>query len=189
MSRVAISRLARMELYKRLADPLIGLNPLLQAATSEFGLKYFSDGKMKLPIDFDLTTTRHLIFGSTSPLLQEGTTSFKYPYICLYNHGAVNENLQKFVKFAGKIVMGLDVWLSWVPSNGLTDFEIYGDIVEESIVEIVNGFGSDNGAITQNWGPNLVYNGGVSCSRTELQMAAQNWLQGLKFRVTFQAVI
>lgn len=179
MARTAISRLIRRMVFDRLADEDLGWNPLTTSANSEYDL----DPPIGM-IDFEKSD--NFFFGSTNPLVLEQTASFDYPMICLYTHGAVNENLEKFHKFAGRIIIGLDVWLSWEKQNGFRDFETYGDAVEETIIEIINGFGPDGfGEVTQDWGSKVVYNGGLSCSRTELSLAADNWLQGFQFRLTF----
>ncbi len=179
MAATPISRLARQQVYNRLADDTLGWNTLIASANSTYDLDP--------PIEtIDFNSPDNFLFASTSPLVLEQTATFAYPLICLYTHGIVNENLEKFHKFAGKLVVGLDVWLSWEKQNGFRDFETYGDAVEETIVEIVNGFGPDGfGQVTQDWGNKVVYNGGLSCSRTELSLAADNWLQGFQFRLTF----
>jgi hypothetical protein len=177
-----ISNLIRTQIYSRLADPNTGLSPLYAQGIEKYGLKI---GKLKIPMNMAIGG-RQVVFGATNPLIQEGTSSFTYPFVSIYSHGIVNRNLNKFTKFSGDVVMGIDFWISWTSDLALPDTESYGDAAEEAVVEIINGFGSDLGATEQNWGLDVVYNGGVSLSRTDLTLAGANWLQGLKFRLTFQ---
>jgi hypothetical protein len=175
-----ISRIARTAIYNRLIDPELGFNPLIAYQNYQYNLKPPINAVEIGP------KSRNFIFGQIAAATEIGTTSFKFPLVALYTHGIMNKTFIKFRQFSGQVVMGLDVWWSWTNSNVVQDFENYGDAIEEVVVEIINGFGpSGNGAVTQNWGHNLVYNGGVSCSRTALAADADNWLQGYQFRFTF----
>lgn len=184
-----ISNAARTAIYNRLIDPNIGFNPQIAYQNYRYGLTP--------PIN-PLDTTpqsRNFLFAQMSALTEIGTTSFKFPLLVLYNHGIVNKNFIKFRQFSGQVVMGIDVWQSWTNArvSQALNFEAYGDAIEETIVEIVNGFGATGDGFdptgatlsTQDWGPNLVYNGGCSCSRTPVAPDGDNWIQGYQFRFTF----
>lgn len=179
-----ISRVVREAVYDRFVDPDIGFNALIAYQNYRYDLQP--------PIAFIGESPcggkgRNFIFAQINALAALATSSIKFPLIAMYTHGIGNRNLIKFRQFSGQVVLGIDVWYSWKDSNLREDFETYGDAIEEVVVEIVNGFGpSGNGEVTQNWGHNLVYNGGVSCSRTPLEADAENWLQGFQFRFTFQ---
>jgi hypothetical protein len=180
MSLSPLSRLVRQAVATRLADPSIGWNARMAEAAALYDLK-----PQPKAIDFS-SKSRQFIMGQINPVLMENTSSFTYPLIALYTHGVINKNYEKFHPFSGDCVLGLDVWWSWSPSNTLQDYETFTDSVEEVVLEIINGFGpSGLGESTQNWGPLLVYNGGVTCSRTDLALASNNWLQALQFRITF----
>lgn len=183
MARTPISHTARVAVYNRFKDPDIGFNKLIQQANADYSLS-----PQIAQVDFG-PTSRNLVFGQINPIMLEQTDVFRFPLICIYSHGATNKNLEKFVKFAGQVIIGVDIWWSWVKSNARQNFDDYMDAIEESVVEIVNGFGpSGKGDVTQNWGSNLVYNGGVSCSRTPLVFGADNWLQSVETRLVFNMV-
>jgi hypothetical protein len=175
-----VSRVVRLAAYSRFSDPVTGFNPLISWANGQYGLT-----PPIPPVDFS-SKSRNVVFGPVSALSIIETTTSKFPMIAMYTHGIVNKNFIKFREFSGQVILGVDIWHSWTKSQVLHDFETYADTFEEVTLELINGFGpSGNGDVTQNWGSNVVYNGGVSCSRTEILPQANNWFQGYQFRFTF----
>lgn len=175
-----ISRVVRSAVYSRFSDPVTGFNPLVTYANQQYGLTPAIS-----TVDFS-KNSRSVVFGPVSALNIIATTTAKFPMIAMYTHGIMNKNFIKFREFSGQVIFGIDIWHSWSKSQVLHDFETYGDAFEEITLELINGFGpSGNGDVTQNWGFNVVYNGGVSCSRTEIMPEASNWFQGYQFRFTF----
>lgn len=174
MSVSRLSRQARLAVYVRLKDPIGGFNPLMQAICAE-------EGVTAVPINFEPKSPNFFFaqFEKVDDLLKSGTP-MKYPVMTIYTTSSGNANIQKFNKFSGLIAVGVDYWVSWKQARALSDFEIWGDLFEEVVVDVMN---REN---NQTFGGSLVYNGTIAGSRKPVTLEGENWQQKFTVKLLFQ---
>lgn len=174
-----ISRAARTRIQARLADVATGFNPYLVAAMADASLA--TPIGWKLPINFGAPSFNFFQADLTADELDE-TTNVTYPVITLFATGLVEQNLEKFRLFSGAVTFGLNVFLSWKSGRALPDFETAIDCVEEALLRTFNGSPVSAWATDDQ----LVYNGEISCQRSGLSKATENWYQALASRLTVE---
>lgn len=134
-------------------------------------------------IDFEDPKSRNFFQGYLHPDAIENSTVKSYPMAILYAVNSVNENLEKFREFSGRVALNLDIYLSWPSVRAIHDFETLGDAVEATLYRIFND---------PEWADaytDFVYNGDINVVRRPLEQAGEHWRQGISARLVCQVDI
>jgi hypothetical protein len=171
MSVLRIGNRVREVVRERLSDPTTGLNPNLAAACA--------DSNYNIPaISFDFSDTSVQVWeGYLNPEQLDETSVDQYPLLCFYTKAEDNLNRNKFSTFSGKVIVHVDIYLSFENSAALRQFDNYADAVTAAIVETFNAPLID----FQDCG----WGGSISMVREPMVQAAENWLQKICFVLPF----
>jgi hypothetical protein len=106
----------------------------------------------------------------------------------LFSDQLTNENQQKFQLFAGSVIIGLNVFLSWnQPRLSLGVFEPTAWCVEETLMTIMNrARGAD--PEDQDWGveaATVAYNGEFTLAKSRVERGDSFWRQLLAWKFHF----
>lgn len=175
-----ISKRVRDAIVARLADGTYGFNTQFAAIAGGYGLT----ASQIAAFTIDWTAASKQFFqGKLSPEDIDDTTASKYPLVFLYTDSirTPGEDARKFQVFSGDVVIGLDVWISTRAGNALRDFETFPDAVEDAVLKVFN----DPSWTAVQGGGQVFYNGQISADRTPVDTGAENWLQGIRFRLIF----
>jgi hypothetical protein len=172
----APSFVARNQVVGILSDATIGFNANYAAA---YGLY---SGAPATVIDFT-STSMSFFTGrlAVDDIMASGAC--KFPMVVVYSSVGTNQNTQKFTTFAGLVKVTVDVHLSYKASQPPKNMEAWPDAVEHAMVNVFNQ------PAFQNRSNNLVYNGQIGYERGQLIHGAENWLQSLRFQLTFEVVV
>lgn len=107
------------------------------------------------------------------------TSSVKFPVVCLYTIKSQNTNSEMFRVWSGTSLIGIDVYLSWNKSAALSDTETLGDAVSDCLVNVFNS------EANQSQYTSVIYNGDIQFNKGTVTQAANNWLQLLQCRLSF----
>lgn len=168
-----ISKKVRDTARTVLADGTRGFNAAYASLVGTYGTP-------TMAIDFT-NGSANFIQGQLTPDQADASGDYTYPTLVLFTAQSVNTNDRKFAQFAGRVEVGLDVWLSRLEDEVVQDTESWGDAIEDAMFGVLNGtFGTQS--FTQ---AGLIYNGDLSLTRNPVTLAGENWLQVLSFRATF----
>lgn len=172
MSGISISKQVRDQVRTFLSAS-DGFNATLTALASDYGITPFV-------IDFTGNPSNNFFQSQVDARQLEESSTIKYPIMTLFSNRIEDDNEQKFQRFSGKVLIGLDLFLSWKTSHALPDSESLGDAIEATVVDVMNRQSN------QGWNLETVYNGNVSLTRLPLRLAASSWRQTLRFLLHFE---
>lgn len=157
-----------------LADGTNGFNPIYSALRSAYG-----DPPVTV---FDFTSTsKNFAHAQIDAATVDVTSVYNYPLMLLYGQESENTRDRKFAIFAGRFVIGMDVYISYPNSSLAYDMESWADGIEDAMYSVFNGaFGT--GVFTS---AGVIYNGELAMIRQPVRTEGENWLQQLGFRATF----
>ena len=157
-----------------MADETVGFNPTLQAITTGIQLPTFT-------LDFS-ATSKNVLQGWYAAKDLIATTTTKFPLMCVYTIKSQNQNTAKFATFSGSVMFGLDTYLSFPPSQARNNTDDLVDAVEGTLYTVFNS--------PSNYGyyGDVQYNGDLTIQRGPIAKGAQNWLQLISSRLTFDLI-
>ena len=163
------SRLARSAVIGRMAA--------LYNSTYQSLLPSFS-GALPVVFDFNLPSTNVLLGEyAIKDVLASNVSSL--PLITVYTkNGSNRDPLTKSQLFAGRIMIGVDQFVSMNTSKQPPDFETACDIHEATMLEIFN-----NPNKQSFWGFKCIYNGELSWVRTAIDTGGRGWLRRLHYDI------
>jgi hypothetical protein len=170
------SFVARNQAIAVLSDPTIGFNANYVSVFGSYS------GAPPMVVDFGATSLSFFTGRvAVDDIMASGTC--KFPLVVVYSSIGTNNNSQKFTTFAGLVKVTIDVHLSYKASQPPKNMESWPDAVEHAMINVFNQ------PAFQNRSNNLVYNGQIGYERGPLAHGAENWLQSLRFQLTFEVVV
>ncbi len=118
------------------------------------------------------------------------TSATRPPLVTLFAARSTNQNLEKFFQFSGPVVVGLNVFATWLQGR-VIDFEATAACYEETVFTIFNrARNADQG--DQDWGDleddgqDVVFNGDLDMNKSRVERGDKFWEQLLSFTATFE---
>lgn len=168
-----ISALCRQQVYARLNA---SFNTTLATVAPTYGVQPFV-------IDFaTVPNSINFFYGKLRREDIERSGVQKGSIIALYTEKSANRNLQKATLFAGPVLVGIDIHMSFRGGKANQDFEAMPDALEDVMLQVMNARN------TQNWGMAVVYNGQIGMDRGPVEFGAENWKKTLQFTMQFDVV-
>jgi len=172
-----VSKFARDKVVALMADDTVGFNPRLSTVVDSYGIKGFT-------IDFG-AKSKSFFQGYLNPADIVQTTTTPPNFMILYGMKSENQNLEKFLTFAGAIRFGIDTCISFPSAQAPGAADDIIDAVESTLYTVFNS--SANQSFFSPYG--IIYNGAISMRRNPVGMVKQNWGQVLHTEVDFDLLL
>lgn len=174
MSSFPVSKTARDKVRDRLADAILGFNPVHAARAVTYGVD---------PITIDFTNpSRNFLQANIDADDVIGSSVFNYPLMVLYVV-STNDEAHEKTEFSGVTTVVIDVWLSWAEGNVFFDMESWPDSVEDTMISIFND------RTNQDWGTSLLWDSRIKITRHKIEGAADGWRQLISFTLVFEVTL
>jgi hypothetical protein len=173
VSLYAVSQQVLTAVYNRLSDPVTGFNPGVVTNAPNYGITN--------PLQVDWSpSSMNFTFGQIDPSLVDDTGILTYPFVTLYTKESAQDGNQRFTQFSGIIRAIFECNLSFIPIKGQQNFEAYGNMLEDVVIDVINR------TANQNWGKPITYNGQIQCKRGPVLYGAENFKQQVGFSMLFR---
>jgi len=175
-----ITKLVLDQIFSRFIESGDGWNDVYNGLASDYSVE------PDMAIDFAPGSgfSANFALANIAPRDRMTTSNFKFPFMSLFSLKSVNTNLEKYQMFAGEVVIGFNVFLSWKGSKIALDMESIANCVEETAFTIFNRARHAHPE-DQDWGDGPVYNGDLSLTRSRIERGAEFWDQLLSFQAGF----
>jgi hypothetical protein len=154
-----------------LAASVTGFNATLAALAGTYGVTPFT-------IDWSSTSSNFSQSQVTTEQL-ELSRMIEYPGCLLYTPTTQNQNLEKFRRFSGVVVLNIDVIVDFRDGAEGRDTESLPDAVEDAITSIFN-------RPTLSLPAYVVWNGDIECVREPVRLNGDGYFQRCPHQLTFE---
>ena len=171
---IEISRAARVEVERLLADRATGFNATLSTACAAFGCS-----SQAFLINFTTPGTTFFRAPYTFDDLLEKVALEQWPVLLLYTRTATDEHQQVGVSFNGPINLYVDVYLRFA-GRAPSDMESLAESVESALITVLTADGAFEGAASPSRQGSLVI------ERAGPEFYSDAWYMGVHFNSEFE---
>ena len=123
--------------------------------------------------------SKQLFQGYLLPDQIELSQVIRYPACVIYTTVTQNQNLEKFRRFSGIVVLNLDFYVDFKTGIEVDQTDDIPDLIEDVVTSIIN-------SPTLNLPSNIHWNGGLECSREPVRLLQDGWFQRCPHLLTFE---